>query len=98
MQGRGFGFVKMKIPKFSGEGHDYPEFKKMWKMVADQYDDAQQFHFLRNEALPFNLKTKVKICPDLKSAWLELEDEFGQADVIAMSGSVSQLSWRHRIR
>jgi hypothetical protein len=53
-------------------------------MVADQYDDAQQFHFLRNEALPFNLKTKVKICPDLKSAWLKLEDEFGQADQIAL--------------
>ena len=37
-------------------------------MVADQYDDAQQFHFLRNEALPSYLKVKVKICPDLKTA------------------------------
>ena len=82
---QGRGFVKMKIPKFSGEGRDYPDFKKMWKMVADQYNEALQFHFLKNETLPFNLKTKVKICPDLKSAWIKLEDEFGQADQIALS-------------
>ena len=75
----------MKIPKFSGESHDYPEFKKMWKMVVAEYDDAQQFHFLKNEALPANLKVKVKICPDIKSAWEKLEDEFGQADVVALT-------------
>ena len=42
-------------------------------------------HFLKAEAFPSHLKDKIKICPDLKSAWLKLNEEYGQADVVTLS-------------
>ena len=54
-------------------------------MVDAEYNVAQSFHFLKVEALPSLPKDKVKICSNLKSAWLKLDEEYGQADIVALS-------------
>ena len=78
-------FAKMKIPTFSGQSRDFTEFKKLWWMVDTKYDAAQSFHFFKSEPLPNFLKDKVNICSDIKLAWFKLEEEYGQADVVALS-------------
>ena len=78
-------FAKRKIPTYSGQSGDFPEFQKVWRMVDAEYDAAQSFNFLKSDMLPSFLKDKVKICSDLKSAWLKLEEEYCQANIVALS-------------
>ena len=78
-------FAKMKMPTFTGLACDYPEFKKLWRMVDAEDNPAQSFHFMKNEAMPAKFKDKIKICPNLSAAWAKHDDEFGQADVVTLS-------------
>ena len=54
-------------------------------MVDAEYESAQSFHFLKNNALPTRLKDKIKICPDITAAWAKLNKEFGKVDGVALS-------------
>ena len=53
----GMAFAKKKIHTCLGQRRNFPEFKKLWRMV----DAAQSFHFLKSEALPSFLKDMVMI-------------------------------------
>ena len=87
----------MKMPTFSEHSRDFPEFKKLWKMVDAEYDPPQSFHLLKNEALPVWFTDKIKICPDISAAWTKLNDEWWV--IRDMTTTISRPIWRsHRRR
>ena len=77
-------FKKRDPPKFSGEAGDYPRFKKLWKAVADQFDDTNQLQLVL-DCVPKSVQSKIKTCQVMKDVWTRLESDFGRPDQVALA-------------
>ena len=76
-------FKKRDPPKFSGEARDYPRFKKLWRAVEDQFNDANQVQLVQ-ENVPKAVQSKLKTCQSMKDVWAWLESDFGRTKEVSL--------------
>ena len=69
---------KAKVPEFSGNVIDYPEFKRGWQKVAgSHWDEENQLEQLKHKVDP-HTKRILSRCNTMKEVWEALDLEYAQ--------------------
>ena len=79
-------YKRQDFPKFSWEARDYPSFARRWKITVKTFLPLELHLDQIMMSVPKKTDAKIKTCQTMAAVWVNLEDEFGKKDEVALNG------------